>query len=397
MCYYNSGEIMKNIKDFNFKNKSVLIRCDLNVTLKDGKILDDTRIISSVKSIKYIIDNGGKAIILSHLGKVKTIEDEAKYSLFVVFERLKELIPNLSFCDSLDFDTVRDFVNNVDYGSAVLLQNTRFYDLDGNLESGNSDKLASFYASLGDIFINDAFGTLHREHASNVGISSHLKSGVGFLVQNELKNLNILFKPKHPFVVIMGGAKISDKVKVIDKLIKKVDILLIGGAMANTFLVAKGFDMGSSLYEANMISYCEKLLEKYESKIILPIDFYCSTTYADGDKVYTSLFNFPKDMMALDIGDKSVSVFKNEIKGCKTLFWNGPIGVSEFSNFSYGTKKVMDYIANNVDVSIFGGGDIVAALSNFGYKDKVYFYSTGGGATLEYISSGKLVGLKNIK
>lgn len=385
----------KDIRDFCLDGKNVVIRCDLNVTLSDGKILDDTRITSSVKSIKYILDNGGKAIILSHLGKIKTDSDKDKYSLRVVFNRLKELIPNLSFCDSLDFDQVRDFVNNVNYGDAVLLENTRFYDLDGKLESGNSEILSKFYASLGDIFINDAFGTMHRAHASNVGISNYLESGIGFLVLKELENLEVLFNPKPLFGVIMGGSKISDKLKVIDSLIERVDVLLIGGAMANTFLKAKGYDIGNSLYEEEMVNYCKDLILKYDKKIVLPVDFYGDFTLKDESGKYFLLDQF-NDMMQLDIGPKTIELFKSRLNGVNTLFWNGPVGYTDFSSYSYGTFELLKVI-KDIPYTILGGGDVVGACKRLNCQDDVTFLSTGGGATLDYIANRDLVGLKNIK
>ncbi len=388
---------MKSILDFDLKGKTVLIRCDLNVTLVDGKILDDTRITSSIKSIKYILDNGGKAIILSHFGKVKTTEDKEKYSLRIVYDRLKELIPNLSFCDSLDFDTIGDFVGKVDFGKAVLLENTRFYDLDGKLESDCSEKLYKFYASLGDIFILDAFGSLHRAHASTLGISNILPTGIGFLVIDELKNLDVLFHPEHPFAVIMGGAKVSDKISVINSFIDQVDTLLVGGAMANTFLKAKGYDLGISIYEEEMLDTCKSLLKRYGDKIVLPVDFYGNLSYENGEAKYTELDSFDSSLMALDIGPKTVELFSSKLANIKTVFWNGPLGVTDFSNFSYGTKSILAVISNISCTSILGGGDVVAAVKNLGFSDKVTFLSTGGGATLTYLADKDLISLKNIE
>lgn len=386
---------MKTILDFDISKKIVIIRCDLNVTVIDGKIVDDTRILSSIESIKYILDNGGKAIIISHFGKVKEDSDKKKYSLNIVYDRLKELMPNVSFCDSLDFNEIKEFVEKKNYGDAILLENTRFYDLDGKLESNCEEKLYKFYSSLGDIFILDAFGSLHRKHASTYGISLCLPTGIGFLVKKELENLNILFSDKHPFVVIMGGAKISDKLKVIKSLIDKVDMFLIGGAMANTFLVALGYNLGISIYEEEMVSYCKELLEKYKDKIVLPVDFYGTYEYDNLDKKYISLDNFDSNLMCLDIGDKTVDIFKDKLKNSKMIFWNGPLGVSDFSNYSYGTKEVLDFLSKMEATIVLGGGDIVGACKNLGYEN-IGFLSTGGGATLDYLADKDLVCLENI-
>ena len=275
------------------------------------------------------------------------------------------------------------------------MENTRFYDLDGKLESNCEEKLYKFYSSLGDIFILDAFGSLHRKHASTYGISLCLPTGIGFLVKKELENLNILFSDKHPFVVIMGGAKISDKLKVIKSLIDKVDMLLIGGAMANTFLVALGYNLGISIYEEEMVSYCKELLDKYKDKIVLPVDFYGTYEYDNLDKKYISLDNFDSNLMCLDIGDKTVDIFKNKLKNSKMIFWNGPLGVSDFSNYSYGTKEVLDFLSKMDATIVLGGGDIVGACKNLGYEN-IGFLSTGGGATLDYLADKDLVCLENI-
>ena len=387
----------KCITDFELKNKTVVLRCDFNVSIKDGKIIDDTRIVKSLKTINYVLDNGAKLVILSHLGKVKSEEDKVKNSLSVVYERLNELIPNkISFVSSVDEDVITSSVNDTSYGCGVLLENTRFYDLDGKRESNCDDDLAKFWAGLGDIFINDAFGTLHRAHASNFGISKYLDSGVGFLVKEELANLDLLDKPNRPFMVIMGGAKVSDKISIIDSLIDKVDKLFIGGAMSFTFLKSKGIDVGKSLVEDEKLEYCNNLLNKYSDKIMLPIDFYGSYEFSnDSEKILYHITDIDDNFIGMDIGSQSIDMIKNELEDVKTIFWNGPLGVYEFSNYRIGSEKVLDMVSH-VDNSIIGGGDIVGCASKLNMLDKFSFVSTGGGATLEYLVDKNLPGLINI-
>ena len=386
MCYHNSGDNMKKtIVDFDFKDKVVVLRCDLNVTIKDGKIIDDSKIVKSLKSINYIVNNGGKVVILSHLGKVKSESDFVNNSLSVVYERLKELVDfELSFCPYTDFDVVKSNVLNVSYGNGILLENTRFYDVPDKLESGCSSTLSLFYASLGDIFINDAFGTIHRAHASNCGVCKYLDSGIGFLVMDEISNLSRLDNPDRPFVVIMGGAKLSDKLGVISSLIKRVDYLLVGGAMSYTFLKAKGYNVGKCLYEEDYVSYCSLMLDKYGDKIVLPVDLYGSYEYSnDSLKRYCLVNAIENDFMGLDMGDK-------------TIFWNGPVGVYEFSNYIIGSEKLLNFIGDLGVVSILGGGDIVSCCNVLSCSSKFTYVSTGGGATLEYIVNKDLPGLVNI-
>lgn len=388
----------KSVKDFDVKGRTVVLRCDFNVSIKDGVILDDTRICASLKTINYLLDNGSKVVILSHFGKVKSKEDMDKYNLELVYDRLNELIPNkFKFVSSLDDDEIRNEVLNLDFGKGVLLQNTRFYDLDGKRESSCDMELAKFWASLGDLFINDAFGTLHRKHASNYGVSCYLPSGIGFLVEEEVSNLDKLDNPCRPFAVIMGGSKVSDKLAIINSLIERVDYLLVGGAMAFTFLRAKGYEVGKSLQEEEQISYCRDLLSKYGDKIVLPIDFYGSDSYSNDDKRLEEVSSFVDSFMGLDIGDKSISLFKEKLKGVKTLFWNGPMGVYEFDNYKNGTYEVMNFICDNIDVTILGGGDIVTCVNEFDLNSKVTFVSTGGGASLSYIVDKNLPGLVNIE
>ncbi|HPE14215.1 MAG TPA: phosphoglycerate kinase [Bacilli bacterium] len=385
-----------NVKDINVKGKTVIVRSDLNVPLKNGKIIDDSRIIASVETIKYVLDNGGKAIILSHLGKVKTYSDAKSNSLKPVAERLDELLNGkVHFVNATTGLAVENAIKSLPYGEALLLENTRFEDIDGSKESKNNQELAKYWASLGELFINDAFGTLHREHASNVGISSFLSSAIGFLVEKELHELDKLDNPERPFMVIMGGSKVSDKLKVIENLVVKADKILIGGGMAFTFLKAKGIEIGKSIVEYDQIEFCKNILDNYNDKIILPIDFKVGNEFVDSPALMTD--QIKKYQMGLDIGPKTVEFFKKELADAKTLFWNGPLGVYEFKNYQEGTIKILEFVANSRTYSIIGGGDIVTCANQFGFADKLSFLSTGGGAALEYIGSKDLPGLKNIR
>ncbi len=389
---------MKTIKSFNYTNKIVVLRLDLNVSIKNNKIIDDTRILSSIPTIEYLLDKKAKVVILSHFGKVKKESDREKYSLKIVFNRLQELLNNkIEFVPFTNNPIIKEKIDCMNYGTCILLENTRFEDLDGKKESDCDLQLAKYWASLGDIFINDAFGTIHRKHASNYGISKYLPSGIGFLIEKEIIELNKLDKPKRPFVVIMGGSKVSDKINIINELIKKVDYLFIGGAMAFTFLKASNINVGKSLVEDNMINTCKKILKKYQDKIILPVDFYGSCEFTNSkEKQLYFITDIPDNFIGMDIGKQTIDTVINQFEGVKTLFWNGPLGVYEFDKYQEGTKEVLEYVSKNIDTVILGGGDIVSCANELGFKDKV-ITSTGGGATLEYLVNKKLPGLKNIK
>lgn len=389
----------KTVKDFDLENKTVILRCDLNVPIKKEKIVDDTRIIESIETIDYILDKGAKLIILSHLGKVKTEEDKKNNSLKIVSDRLNKLLSNkVTFVPYINDEKIKDEINKLEYGKAILLENTRFEDIDGKKESNCDMKLAKYWASLGDIFINDAFGTLHRKHASNYGISSYIDSGIGFLVEKEMKELSRLDDPRRPFSIIMGGAKVSDKIEIIKGLIDKVNYLYIGGAMAFTFLKASDINVGKSLVEEEMINTCKELLTKYVNKIILPVDFFGSNEFNDKNKkeLYY-ITDIPNDFIGMDIGTQTIDMFKNQLEGTNTLFWNGPLGVYEFNQYQNGTKEILNFVSENIETVILGGGDIVSCLNNMKYSNKITFASTGGGATLEYLVNKKLPGLENIK
>ena len=390
----------KTIKDLDIKNKRVIIRCDLNVPIKDGAILDDNRIKESLETINYALDNDAKIIILSHLGRVKTEDDKKGKSLLPVAERLSELLnKEVKFIKDTRSNYLINEVNNMKEKDIILIENTRFEDVNGSLESKNNEELAKYWASLGDVFINDAFGTLHRAHASNVGIASILPSAVGFLVEKELVMLDTCVNIQdRPFVVIMGGAKVNDKINVIDSLIKKADYLIAGGGIANTFLKAKGYDLKKSLVDLDSIDYCKDLLNKYSDKIILPVDGYSSSEYMDGLEVtYNNLNNIKDNQMVLDVGPKSIEKFKPILEKAKLVFLNGPLGVSEFKNFEYGTKELLK-ILNDIDSKVvIGGGDSAAAAIRFGYKNSFDHISTGGGASLELIEGKELPGIKAIE
>ena len=389
----------KTIKDFDIDNKRVIIRCDFNVPIKDGVIEDDNRIINSIPTIKYAVDNNAKVILLSHLGRIKNEEDKKHNSLMPVAKRLEELLgKRIKFISETRGRAVEIEINKMNKKDVVLLENTRFEDYPDKKESSNDKELGTYWASLGDIFINDAFGTVHRSHASNVGIASNIPSGIGFLIEKEIKMLgSVLNEPKRPYTVILGGAKMNDKIKVINNLIEKCDYLLLGGGIANTFLVAKGYDLKKSVYDKESLDYAKELLDKYNDKIILPVDGYGTYEFKDSkNKEYFLLNDLKDDIIVLDIGEKTIELYDKYIRKSKTIFLNGPVGVFEFDNFSYGTKELLKRLhAHNINV-IVGGGDSAFAAIKFGYKNKFTHISTGGGASLEYIEGKKLPGIEII-
>lgn len=385
---------MKTIRDYDLKNKKVLIRVDFNVPIKDGVITDDNRIKESLKTINYAINHGAKVILFSHLGRIKEESDLSKNDLLPVSKRLSEFLgKKVRFSPKTRGKELEEIISEIDNGDVVLVQNTRYEDLEGKKESSNDDELGRYWASLGDIFINDAFGTSHRAHASNVGIATHLPSGIGFLVEKELNSmLPVINKPIHPFTVILGGSKVSDKIGVIDNLIDKCDYLLIGGGMAYTFLKAKGKEIGKSLCEDEYLDYCRKLLSKTD-KIILPIDNVVSDSLESNKCHITD--NINTNEMGLDIGPKTIELFSKYISMSKTIIWNGPMGVFENKLYQNGTKGICESF-NKDQTVIVGGGDSASAVINFGYRDKVSHISTGGGASLELLEGKKLPGIEVI-
>lgn len=382
---------MKTIKDLNLENKKVIIRVDFNVPIKDGIIKDDNRIVESLPTIKYAIENKAKVILMSHLGRVKTEEDK-KNTLRPVSVRLSELLnQEVKFIDTTRGNVLEDAINNLNPGEVLLMENTRFEDLDGKKESGNDEELGKYWASLGDLFINDAFGTSHRAHASNVGIASNLESAVGFLIEKELNNFaNIINDPEKPFTVILGGAKVSDKIGLIKNLVNVADYILIGGGMAFTFLKASGLEIGSSLLDEESIDFCKEILEKYEDKIILPIDVVT-------DKKSCFISDITTDEKGLDIGTQTIKVFKQYLDTSKTIVWNGPVGMFEEEKYSNGTKGLCEVLSSIDAVKIAGGGDTASAIKQFGYENTFTHISTGGGASLELLEGKELPGIEIIK
>ena len=386
----------KTIRDYDLNNKKVIIRCDFNVPIKDGKITDDNRIKESLETIKYAINNNAKVILMSHLGRVKTEEDKKDKSLKVVSDRLSELLEKkVVFVDVTRGEKLESAINNMKPKDVLLMENTRYEDVDGKKESGNDLELGKYWASLGDIFINDAFGTCHRAHASNVGIASHLPSGIGFLVEKELNILgSTLENPNRPFAVILGGSKVNDKIKVIENLVTKADYILIGGGMAFTFLKAKDIEIGKSILDEENISFCKDIMSKYPDKIILPIDTVCSKEIDEQavceNKFITDLKN---DDIGLDIGFNTVKLFCEYLSECKTVIWNGPVGMCELKNYQGGTKKLCEFLSKLDSSVIIGGGDTAAAVISLGYKDSFTHISTGGGASLELMEGKVLPGI----
>lgn len=386
----------KTIKDFDLNNKTVLIRCDFNVPLENGKIVDDTRITAALPTIEYAIGHNAKVVLFSHLGRVKTEEDKKKNDLKPVSIALsKYLKQEVKFSNETRGKELEDMIKNLKEKEVLLVQNTRYEDLDNKKESSNDKELGKYWSSLGDIFINDAFGTIHREHASNVGISTYLDSGIGFLVEKELKELDVINHPNRPFVVMLGGSKVEDKIGVIKNVVSKADYLLIGGAMSFTFLKANNVEIGKSLLDEENLDFCKEMLDKYKDKIILPSDFVV-TDSIDNPTVIKNVDEIDKDLIGVDVGSSTIDDYKKILTSAKTILWNGPFGVYEKDEFAKGTKELLKIVSSSDSTSILGGGDIVAAASKFGYKDKVTHASTGGGATLTYLEGVELPGLKNI-
>ena len=387
--------MIKTIKDLDLKNKRVLIRCDFNVPIKDGKIVDDNRIVASLETIKYVLSQNTKVILFSHLGRIKEESDLKKNDLSVVAIRLSELLNRkVIFVNSTRGKELETTIDNMSFGDIILVQNTRYEDLNGEKESSNDPELGKYWASLGDVFINDAFGTIHRNHASNVGIATNLESGIGFLVSKELTALKTLDNPERPYVVILGGAKVSDKIGVIDNLITKADYILVGGGMAFTFFKAQGFEIGKSLLEEDKISYCKDLLDKYSDKIILPSSVAVASDIMATSSKIKNIDNIDVDDMGLDIGPDSVRLFEKYLVNAKTVVWNGPLGVYENDIFKKATLEILNFLVNNNIKTIIGAGDTAAFVNEDEYfKEKIYHVSTGGGATLEYLEGKTLPGI----
>ena len=390
----------KIVSDLDLKGKVVLERADFNVPIKDGEITNDNRIVQALPTIKYIIEQGGKLVLFSHLGKVKEESDKEGLSLKPVAENLsKQLGKEVIFVPETRGEKLETAIENLNEGDVLLVENTRFEDLDGKKESKNDPELGKYWASLGDVFVNDAFGTAHREHASNVGISTHLETAAGYLMEKEIKFIGgVVNDPHKPVVAILGGAKVSDKIGVIKNLVNIADKILIGGGMAYTFLKAQGKEIGLSLLEEDKIDFAKELLESNGDQIVLPVDAKVAKEFSnDAEITEVSIDNIPSDQEAMDVGPKTVELFSKELEGAHTVVWNGPMGVFEFSNFAKGTIGVCESIANLKDATtIIGGGDSAAAAISLGFEDDFTHISTGGGASLEYLEGKELPGIKAI-
>lgn len=390
----------KIVSDLDLKGKVVLERADFNVPIKDGEITNDNRIVQALPTIKYIIEQGGKLVLFSHLGKVKEESDKEGLSLKPVAENLsKKLGKEVIFVPETRGEKLETAIENLNEGDVLLVENTRFEDLDGKKESKNDPELGKYWASLGDVFVNDAFGTAHREHASNVGISTHLETAAGYLMEKEIKFIGgVVNDPQKPVVAILGGAKVSDKINVIKNLVNIADKILIGGGMAYTFIKAQGKEIGLSLLEEDKIDFAKDLLENNGDQIVLPVDCKIAKEFSNDAKITeVSINEIPSDQEAMDIGPKTVELFNKELQGAHTVVWNGPMGVFEFSNFAKGTIGVCVSIAKLEDATtIIGGGDSAAAAISLGFEDDFTHISTGGGASLEYLEGKELPGIKAI-
>ncbi|KXL52527.1 phosphoglycerate kinase [Anaerotignum neopropionicum] len=387
----------KSVDDLQVKGKRVLVRCDFNVPLKDGEITDENRITAALPTIKKLVENGGKVILCSHMGKPKG-EPKPELSLAPVAKRLSELLKKeIVFAkdDTVVGENAKRAVEGMNDGDVVLLENTRYR----KEETKNEEAFSKELASLAEVFVNDAFGSSHRAHCSTVGVTDFVKeSAVGYLMEKEIEFLgNAVNNPEHPFVAILGGSKVSDKINVINNLLEKVDTLIIGGGMAYTFAVAKGGKVGESLLEADKVDYAKEMMEKAEKKgvkLLLPADTIITKEFKNDTEFKTvSALEIPDGWMGLDIGEKSRELFASAIKEAKTVIWNGPMGVFEFENFAGGTKAVAQAMADIDATTIIGGGDSAAAVNQLGFGDKMTHISTGGGASLEFLEGKDLPGV----
>ena len=386
----------KTIEDIDVKGKKVLVRCDFNVPLKDGVITDENRLNGALPTIKYLVDNGAKVILCSHMGKPKG-EPKPELSLAPVAKRLSEMLgKEVKFAadDNVVGENAKAAVAAMNDGDVVLLENTRYR----KEETKNGEEFSKELASLAEIFVNDAFGTAHRAHCSTVGVTDYIKTAVcGYLIQKELKFLgNAVETPERPFVAILGGAKVSDKIAVINNLLDKVNTIIIGGGMAYTFLKAQGYEIGTSLVEEDRLDYAKEMVAKAEEKgvkFLLPVDHRVATEFKDVPATVTEDQNIPAGNMGLDIGPKTEALYADAIKDAKTVIWNGPMGVFEFENYNKGTIAVAKAMADADATTIIGGGDSAAAVNILGFGDKMTHISTGGGASLEFLEGKVLPGI----
>ncbi len=385
----------KTIEDLDVKGKRVLVRCDFNVPIQDGKITSDKRIQESLPTIKYLIENGARVILCSHLGRPKGGEFEAEFSLAPVAARLSELLgKEVKMAKDVVGESAQALSKELQDGDVMLIENVRFE----KGETKNDPELSKKFAALADIFVNDAFGSAHRAHSSTAGVADYLPSAVGYLIQKEISFMGqALEAPKRPLVAILGGAKVSDKIGVINNLLEKVDTLIVGGGMAYTFFAAKGYKVGTSICETDKIDLANEMLEKAKArgvKFLLPVDNKVGKEYKpDTESMIVDSDKIPDDYMGLDIGPKTAELFAEAIKGAGTIIWNGPMGVSEWENFAHGTIAVAKAVAESGAISIIGGGDSAAAVQKLGFADKMSHISTGGGASLEFLEGKVLPGI----
>lgn len=393
------------VEDLDLAGKKVLMRVDFNVPIKDGVVGDDNRIVAALPTIKYVLDHQGKAILFSHLGRIKKEDDKPGLSMRPVAERLSNLLNMpVTFVPVTEGPQLEDAIAKMEDGQVLVVQNTRYEDVkDGEYvkrESGNDPELGKYWASLGDLFINDAFGTAHRKHASNVGIASNMpgKAAAGFLMEKEIKFLgDAVTNPVRPFVAILGGAKVSDKIGVINNLLDKADKVIVGGGMTYTFYAAKGIKIGNSLVEEDKIDVAKEILEKASDKLVLPVDNVVADKFANDANTKVVEGDIDDGWMALDIGPKSIEEFKKVLADAKTVVWNGPMGVFEMSNFAKGTLEVGQFLGTlEGATTIVGGGDSTAAAKQLGISDKLTHISTGGGASLAYLEGDVLPGIAAI-
>ena len=383
----------KTIKDYIYQGKKVILRCDLNVPISNDIVTDDTRIKESLITINYLTKQGAKIVILSHLGKVNKEEDKDKNSLYPVYLKLKEYLEtNVYFSQQTRGAELESKVNKLQNGEVLLVENTRYEDIDGKKESNCDEELSKYWASLGDFYINDAYGTSHRLHASNVGIAKLLPNAIGFLIEKEITKLDeILNENTHPFVVILGGKKISDKTLVIENLIEKCDKILIGGGMCFTFLKSNDICVGNSIVDNENLDFCKNILNNYQEKIVLPVDI------VTNKNEIKEINNLDSDDIGYDIGPKTIELFEKNLQNAKRVVVNGPMGVFEEPDFSKGTDKIYKFLKENNIKTLIGGGDSAASVNLLGYQDSFFHISTGGGATLDYLSGKKLPGIEIIE